>query len=122
LSRTYVAATEDAGTALTSVVGEVEEIGRSETLNAEDGKSEEANVKNAKLIEKEKLKIVKEFHERSIGGHVGMNRIYKRLKQYVIWEGMKEDVENSFTNCEKCQKNNLTQCQTRMPLTITDTL
>jgi hypothetical protein len=78
----HTATTEDAGAALTSGVGE-EETGRSETHNAEDGKSEEAKVKNAKLTEK-KVEISKELHERSIGGHVGMNRTYKRLKHYVI--------------------------------------
>jgi hypothetical protein len=80
----YTATTEDPGAALASAVGEGEETGRSETLNAEDGKSEEAKVRNAKLIEREKLKIVKECHESPIGGHVGMNRTYKRLKQYVL--------------------------------------
>jgi hypothetical protein len=121
LSRMYTATTEDAGAALTSGTGAEEEMGRPETLNAEDGKSEKAKFKNANLTEKEKSEILKELHERPIGGHVGMNRTYKRLKQYVSWEGMKEDVETFIRKCEKCQKNKLTQCHTRMPLTITAT-
>lgn len=31
------------------------------------------------------------------------------------------DVENYIKVCEKCQKNKMTQCHTRMPLMITDT-
>jgi hypothetical protein len=69
---------------LISGTGAEEEMGRSETLNAEDGKSEEAKVKDAKLTEKDKFEILKELHENPIGGHVGMNRTYKRLKHYVI--------------------------------------
>jgi hypothetical protein len=76
----YIATTEGVGAALTSGVGEEEETGTSETLNAEDGKSEETVVKNAKLTEKEKLEILKELHESPIGGHGGMNRTYKRRK------------------------------------------
>jgi hypothetical protein len=34
---------------------------------------------------------------------------------------MKEDIENFIRKCEKFQKNKLTQCHTRMLLTITDT-
>jgi len=34
---------------------------------------------------------------------------------------MKNDMENYIRVCEKCQKNKMTQCHTRMPLMITDT-
>jgi hypothetical protein len=98
------------------------------TMTSEDAKAElpseevkAAREKSKELNEKEKLEILKELHETPIGGHQGMNRTYNRLKQYVNWEGMKGDVENFIKKCEKCQKNKLTQCHTRMPLTLTDT-
>jgi hypothetical protein len=34
---------------------------------------------------------------------------------------MKTDVQHYIRVCEKCQKNKMTQCHTRMPLVITDT-
>jgi hypothetical protein len=78
-------------------------------------------VKDKKLSSKEKMEILREMHESPIGGHVGMNRTYKRLKHFINWEGMKSDIEEYIQKCEKCQKNKMTQCHTRLPLTITDT-
>jgi hypothetical protein len=46
-------------------------------------------MKYRKSSDKEKLGILKEMHESPIGGHIGMNRTYQRLKQYISWEGMK---------------------------------
>jgi hypothetical protein len=57
------------------------------------------------LSEKEKLEILKEIHDSSIGGHAGINRTYHKLKQFINWHGMKNDVENYIRLCEKCQKN-----------------
>jgi hypothetical protein len=44
--------------------------------------------------DEEKMKIMREFHEQPIGGHLGMNRTYERIKQYTSWPGMKEEIEN----------------------------
>jgi hypothetical protein len=46
------------------------------------------------LTEKDKMKILQEFHEQPIGGHLGMNRTFDRLKQYISWPGMKKEIEN----------------------------
>jgi hypothetical protein len=51
-----------------------------------------------------------------------MNRTYKRLRHFINWEGMKCDVEEYIQKCEKCQKNKMMQCHTRLPLTKIDTL
>jgi transposase InsO family protein len=76
---------------------------------------------NGEFTDKEKTEILKEIHESPIGGHAGMNKTYKRLKHFITWQGMKGDVEEFIQKCEKCQKNKMTQCHTRLPLTITDT-
>jgi hypothetical protein len=55
--------------------------------------ADSSDVKYRKLSDKEKLGILKEMHESPIGGHIGMNRMYQRLKQHINWEGMKEDRE-----------------------------
>jgi transposase InsO family protein len=91
-----------------------EKIGTAEGQEVKDMKDKE-------LTSKEKMEILREMHESPIGGHVGMNRTYKRLRHFINWDGMKTDVEEYIKKCEKCQKNKMTQCHTRLPLTITDT-
>jgi transposase InsO family protein len=73
------------------------------------------------LTEEEKIKILREFHEQPIGGHLGMNRIFGRLKQYISWPGMKKEIEDYRRQCEVCQKYKITQNKTKLPLQITDT-
>jgi len=66
------------------------------------------------------MKILQEFHEQPIGGHLGMNRTFDRLKQYISWPGMKKEIEDYVRQCEICQ-NKITQNKTKLPLQITDT-
>jgi hypothetical protein len=54
------------------------------------------------LTEEEKRKILQEFHEQPIGGHLGMNRTFDRLKQYISWPGMKREIEECIRQCEIC--------------------
>jgi hypothetical protein len=44
--------------------------------------------------EAEKRKILRVFHEQPICGHLGMNRTFERLKQYISWPGMKKEIED----------------------------
>jgi hypothetical protein len=102
-------------------IGVVTEDTRDKAEDASGRADVGVNRENRELISKEKLDILKEMHESPIGGHCGMSETYKRLKHFITWEGMKRDVEDYIQKCEKCQKNNMTQCHTRLPLTITDT-
>jgi hypothetical protein len=77
------------------IEGEVQEIDREPC---------ETDIKAEEFSDKEKLEILKEVHDTPIGGHRGMTSTYKKLKQYVSWTGMKEDVENFIKKCEKRQK------------------
>jgi hypothetical protein len=61
------------------------------------------------------------MHENPTGGHLGMNRTYERIKLFVSWPGMKQEIEDYVKCCEICQKNKITQNRTRMPLQITTT-
>jgi hypothetical protein len=70
---------------------------------------------------KEKLEILKEIHDSPVGGHAGMNRTYRKLKQFINWQGMKSTVKKYIRKCEKCQKNRMMQFLTKMPLMITET-
>ena len=99
-----------------------------ETNESVDSSGEESDTNNDSEIEKidkedseRKLKILSDFHNSPLGGHSGMNRTYKRLKQFYFWQGMKNDVENYIRKCLECQKNNATKPNTKMPLTITTT-
>jgi hypothetical protein len=67
------------------------------------------------------MEILREMHEFPIGGHVANNRTYKRLRHFINWEGTKRDVEAYIQKCEKCQKNKMMQCLTRLLSTTTDT-
>jgi hypothetical protein len=101
------------------MIPDSEKSGNTERIRRGEDESETAC---RDLIEKEKLEILKEIHDSPIGGHAGINRTYRKLKQFINWPGMKSDVENYFRVCEKCQKNKMTQCHTRMPLMITYTV
>jgi IS30 family transposase len=74
------------------------------------------------MTETEKLTIFKQFHDKPMGGHLGMNRTYNRLKLFTSWPGMKQELEDYIRQCETCQKNKITQNKTKMPLKITTTL
>ena len=71
--------------------------------------------------EQEKLKIFQEMHMKPAGGHLGMNKTYERMKLFVTWPGMKQEIENYIKECEICQKNKITQHKVKMPLQITTT-
>jgi hypothetical protein len=126
LSRMF-AQTEPEVASVNALMGGGEEVGI--TTNSEEsgdteekhGGSDKVETACAAVSAKEKLEILKEIHDSPIGGHAGINRTYRKLKQFINWEGTKSDVEQYIRKCEKCLKNKMTQCHTRLPLMITDT-
>ena len=64
---------------------------------------------------------MKEIHASPIGRHADTEIQYRKVKQFINWQGMKSDVEKCIRECKKCQKNEMAPCHTRMPLMITDT-
>jgi hypothetical protein len=76
---------------------------------------------DSKLTKEEKEAIFQEKHNKPIGGHLGMNRTYDRLKLFTTWPGMKQELEEYIRQCETCQKNKITQNKTKMPIKITTT-
>jgi cleavage and polyadenylation specificity factor subunit 1 len=65
--------------------------------------------------------ILKEIHDSPICGYAGINRTYRKLKQFINWQGMKRTMWKIILVYEKCQKNKMKQCYNRMPLVTTDT-
>jgi hypothetical protein len=43
--------------------------------------------------EEEKLALFREMLDRPLGGHLGMNRTYDRMKLFTSWPGMKQELE-----------------------------
>jgi len=54
------------------------------------------------------------------GGHLGMNKIYERMKLFTTWPGMKQEMENYIKKCEIVRKTKLhnvkLKCPYKLPL------
>lgn len=58
-----------------------------------------------KISDEVKTKLITEQHITCIGGHQGVSRTVKRLRQWVQWKGMKKEVRKFINNCKPCQVN-----------------
>ena len=58
------------------------------------------------------------MHDSPLGGHLGMNRTYNRMKLFTTWPGMKQELEEYI---RQCQKKKITQNKTKLPMKITTT-
>lgn len=60
-----------------------------------------------RLIEDKELiqNIIKENHNSVIGGHAGVNRLFRKLKTIYTWPNMKKTIANYIKNCIKCKQN-----------------
>lgn len=76
---------------------------------------------NNEYSNEEKLKIIEEFHNTPIGGHQGVSRTIKRIKQHHNWLGLKKDVQVFISSCSSCQKNKSTNTTIQQPMIITTT-
>jgi hypothetical protein len=56
------------------------------------------------LTQNRKTRIIKEMHSDPVGGHQGINRTVDRIKLYVSWPNMREDITDYIRTCEICQK------------------
>jgi len=60
---------------------------------------------NTTYTEDEKLKTIEEFHNARLGGHQGVSRTIKIIKQHYKWKGLKTGVKNCIESCQSCQRN-----------------
>ena len=71
-------------------------------MNA-DALSRNPVVMTVMITSKEKQQnTLKEMHECPVDGHHGVQRTYDRLKLYVTWPGIFQDLENYIRRCEVC--------------------
>ncbi|TGZ54361.1 Enzymatic polyprotein endonuclease reverse, partial [Temnothorax longispinosus] len=72
-------------------------------------------------LDAEKPGILREAHASAIGGHKGVTKTYRRLREKYHWQGMKNDVQEFVRNCRNCQLKKLVRVKTRQPMVLTDT-
>ena len=60
------------------------------------------------------------MHDCPVGGHQGVSRTLERIKLYLEWEGMEQDIRNYIKKCVTCQQMKLGKIRTE-PLQVTDT-
>lgn len=50
-------------------------------------------------------KLIKDYHDTPTGGHVGVSRLYKRLRSNYYWNNMLNTIKLYVKNCIKCTHN-----------------
>uniref|UniRef100_A0ABD2W5T5 RNA-directed DNA polymerase n=1 Tax=Trichogramma kaykai TaxID=54128 RepID=A0ABD2W5T5_9HYME len=65
--------------------------------------------------------IIKEFHSSSFGGHRGMGKTYRRIRERFYWKGIIQDVEDYVRSCKVCQEQKLVRVKSKEKMIITDT-
>ncbi|GBO27785.1 Retrovirus-related Pol polyprotein from transposon 412 [Araneus ventricosus] len=56
-----------------------------------------------------KTRIMAEFHEAPIAGHLGIKTTYKKCQARMFWPNMKRDVKEFVSSCQVCQKHKFSQ-------------
>jgi hypothetical protein len=94
LSRMF-SETEPEGAIVNALMREAKEVGMildsEESGNTEGKRRGEDELETActDLCDKEKLETLKEIYDSPIDERAGINRVYRKLKQYINWQGMK---------------------------------
>ena len=68
-----------------------------------------------------RFKVIKEYHESTVGGHRGINKTYNRIAKDYYWRNMRPDVRQFVLGCASCQTKKLVRVKTKQALLITDT-
>ena len=69
----------------------------------------------------DRLGIISEAHDSTIGGHKGVAKMYHRVRERFFWPGIKEDIAEYVRTCESCQRKKLVRVKTKKPMKITTT-
>jgi hypothetical protein len=89
-------------------------------IHVTEGQVDTRDDKSEPTLEEKQL-IFREMHDNPLGGHLGMNRTYDRMKLFTSWPGMKMELEEYIRQCDVCQRNKITQNKTKLPMKITTT-
>lgn len=69
---------------------------------------------------KERIKLIEDSHNSLVGGHAGVYRTFKFLREKYQWPHLMMDVAKYIKNCKKCQINKHI-ISTKVPMAITST-
>ena len=69
----------------------------------------------------QRKQIIHEYHSSLTGGHKGITKTYKNIRNRFLWPEMKNDIQNFVRRCRSCQEQKLVRIKTRQPMIITDT-
>lgn len=64
--------------------------------------------------------ILHQYHNTPLGGHIGINRLYKKLRPIYFWHNMKKMITDFVKNCTQC-KLNKHFTQVKIPAVVTTT-
>ena len=64
--------------------------------------------------------IIRENHDSLIGGHKGVTKTYRRIREKFFWNGLKADVTEHIRNCPGCQELKLVRVKNCESMIITD--
>lgn len=73
------------------------------------------------IPEEKRNEIVDELQKSPIGGHRGVSKTFKRIRQEYYWEWLKGDIQRRIQQCLDCQLKKLRRVKTKQPMVITDT-
>ena len=65
--------------------------------------------------------IINEFHRSLVGGHKGVRKTYRRIRERFYWPDMVRQIQEAIKTCRSCQLNKLVRIKTRQPMILTDT-
>ena len=71
--------------------------------------------------EENRYRIIKVYHESTIGGHKGITKTYDKLAHEYCWRNMQSDVRQFVRGCRDCQTQKLVRVKTRLLMLITAT-
>ena len=71
--------------------------------------------------ENERDKIFDELHNSPVGGHMGINKSFKRISHKYYWPNMRKDIKERILKCLKCQLHKINRRTIKNPMRITDT-
>ncbi|PNF37360.1 hypothetical protein B7P43_G17830 [Cryptotermes secundus] len=79
------------------------------------------NINAEEITDDRKQRIIAEMNDCPIGDHQGIQRTIKRIKLYLSWPGIEQDVTKYIKECKTCQVNKETHPTDKLPLNVTDT-
>lgn len=65
--------------------------------------------------------IIREFHESLIGGHRGVTKTYRKVRERFYWPSLRKEIQDFIRRCVGCQEQKLVRAKTREPMLLTET-